>query len=456
MAKNKYDYEVIVIGSGAAGSVAAETLARQGKKVAIIEQDEFGGSAPINSELPMQAMLGVAHSFDEARRASVFGLRVNTIGYNYPSISAWKDTVVKRSGAAKLAEHLKNLGVDIFRGRAHFLSSNEISIARRRITSDKFIICTGSRTIIPGIAGLDSVDYLTPESALNLLRPPKSIFIVGAGRTGVQLAELFSIFGSKVYLADAKKRILSREDDEISELSNSIMTRIRGAVVMTSTRVIAVKNEGPAVRVGFLMGEHEKTIKVDKIILAVGSSPSVDIGLENTGVDFDVNGVKTDEYLMTSSQNIFAAGDVLGHHMEAEAAIYEGKIAALNIVKKAKTAVNYNVIPRVIWTNPEIASVGATESDLVRQDMDFKRSIAQNSMITRSNLTNFGVGFTKILTDNKGRLLGVTIAAPHAGESINAAAVAIYAGMTADNLAESVPSYGSWGDAVRLAAAKLK
>lgn len=456
MAKVKFDYDLIVIGSGAAGSVAAEIAARSGRRVAIIEQADFGGSALTRSDIPLQAMLTAAHALDEARRSASFGLRSNAIGYNYPTINNWKHLATRRSGAMELIEFWKKQGIDVFRGRAHFLSSNEISIARRRLTSDKFLIATGSKAITPNIPGIEAIDYLTMETALNLLRPPKTLFIVGADVVGVQMAELFSIFGTKVYLADTKKRILSSEDDEISELTGKVFERVRGVSVLTSSRVIAVKNESLAVKVNYLSGQTEHSVKVEKVLIATGQSPEVDLGLESANIEYDANGIKTDNCLTTSAQNIYAAGDVLGHHMNAQSAMYEGKLAVSNMFGKNKEQLNYESIPRVIWTNPEIAAVGATEADLVRADIHFKRSVQTNQIMARANVSNFAIGFAKLLTDTKGRMLGASVVAPHAAEIIGSAGVAIANGLTAAEFANATQPFGSWSESLRLAAAKVK
>jgi pyruvate/2-oxoglutarate dehydrogenase complex dihydrolipoamide dehydrogenase (E3) component len=458
MAKSKhnFDYDLIIIGSGAAGSVAAEIVARAGEKVAIIEAGNLGGSAPTLSDVPVGALMTAAHAFDSARRGAAFGLRTGTLGYNYPSIKNWKDLAVRRSGAAATGEYLRNHGIDVFKGRAHFLSPNEISIGRRHLSAEKFLLAAGSSYVAPDIAGLDAINYLTPETAIDLLKPPKSLFVIGAGAAGVQFAELLAIFGTKVYLADIQKRILPHEDDEVSETLTDVLTRLRGAEILTSARVIAVKNESPLIRVTYLTGETEHSIKVEKVLVATGKTPNVDIGLENAGVEYDKFGVKTDEFLNTSARNIFAAGDILGRLGKTHSALYESRIAANNLLGRGKIAPNYTAIPRVIWTSPEIAAVGLTEKDLTRDDIKFHRSIIQNSIVPRANIANFAAGFAKILTGAKGEIFGATIVAPHAAETINEVSLAMNHGLTAHDIANTVQPFGSWSEPLRLACAKVR
>jgi len=454
MAKHDFDYDLIVIGSGAAGSVAAEIVARSGQKVAIIEAGNLGGSAPRLSDVPVGALLMAAHTLDEAQRGAPLGLRVNALGYNYPSVKNWKDLAVRRSGVTATSDYLQKRGISIFRGRAHFLSPHEISIGRRHLTADKFLIATGSSNSVPDIIGLNAVNYLTPETAIDLLRPPKSLFVVGAGATGVQFTELFAIFGTKVYLADVKKRILAREDDETSEAIADIFTRLRGVEVLTSARAISVKSDGPLMNVTYLTRETEYSVKVEKVLIAAGRTPNTDIGLENAGVEYDESGIKTDEFLMTSAHNIYAAGDVLGRFNKTHSALYESRLVANNMLSRTKTVANHIAMPRVIWTNPEVAAIGLTEKDLVREDVKFRRSIVQNSVIPRANIANFGVGFAKVLTNTKGELLGATVVAPHAAEIISEAGLAINHGLTVHDVADVIHPFGSWGEVLRLACAK--
>ncbi|MCL2173874.1 NAD(P)/FAD-dependent oxidoreductase [Candidatus Saccharibacteria bacterium] len=456
MSKHNFDYDLIVIGSGAAGSVAVEIAARAGQKVAIIEAGSLGGSAPNVSDVPLGALMTAAHTLDAAQRGMTFGLRTTAIGYNYPSVKNWKDLSVRRSGAAATGDYLRNRGISLFKGRAHFLGPHEISIGRRHLSAEKFLIATGSQVSIPDIVGLDTVDYLTPETAIDLLRPPKSLFIVGAGAAGVQFAELFAIFGTKVYLADVRKRVLPREDDEVSEAMTDVFARLRGMEILTSARVVAVKNESPLVKVTYLNGETEHSIKVEKILITAGRTPNVDIGLENAGVDYDSAGIKTNEFLATSAHHIYAAGDVLGRIGKTHSALYESRIAANNLLGRNKIVPNYSAIPRVIWTSPEIAAIGLTEKDLAREDSKFHRSIVQNAVVPRANTAGFAAGFAKVLTGGKGELLGATIVAPHAAETINEVGLAINRGLTAQDIASTIHPFGSWSEVLRLACAKAK
>ena len=171
--KPTFDYDIIVIGSGAGGSPAASIAARSGKRVAIIEKDEFGGESPNWGEIPLGSMLHAAHIYDTAKQSATFGLRTSTIGYNYPSLLSWRDTAIKRTGAAGNRRYYEKQGISAFSGAAHFLSPNEISVNRRHLSAKKFLIATGSEWQIPDIPGITETQYHTPKTILNLTRPPK-------------------------------------------------------------------------------------------------------------------------------------------------------------------------------------------------------------------------------------------------------------------------------------------
>lgn len=456
MAKHKFDYELIVIGSGAAGAVAAEIVARSGRRVAVVEDGELGGQAPTIADIPSQALLAAAHLYDDARRGSAFGIRSNTLGYNYPSIKAWKDAAVKRSGVASSESYYRSRGISVFHGAAHFISPNEITVNRRHLAAANFLIASGSKWLIPGIVGLDKVDYLTPETAADLIRPPKSLFVIGAGAAGVEFAEMFSIFGTKVYLSDAKKRILPREDDETSALVHEIFAKQRGMEILTGTRVLKVAKDGPAIRVTYLRGGNEYTVKVEKVLIAAGRQPRVDLGLENARVSYTDAGIDVNEFMQTSAKHIYAAGDVIGRYNQTHTAIYESRIVANNILHRNKLSPDYRAIPRVTHLSPEIASVGLTETDCIKQDIKCKKVVVPTSIITRANTSNMRNGLVKIITDQRGVLIGATVIAPDAGQTIHELTLAIQYGLTANQVAETIHAFGSWSEAVRIACAKLR
>jgi len=453
--KHTFDYDLIVIGSGAGGSAAATIAARAGQRVAIIEEDTFGGDSPNWSDVPTKALLHVAHVYDEARHAGKFGLRTSTLGYNYPSIRAWKETVVKRTGAANNRRFYENHGISAFNGRAHLLTPHEITVNRRHLSAAHFLIATGSSWVTPNIQGLSGVDFFTPRTILEALRPPKSLFIIGGGRYGIEIAQLMATFGTKVYIAEQAGRLLPHYDEEVGVALEQLLSEQKGVTVLTHSRVLSVSKEGLTKKILISRGGTEKIIKADELLVAAGPAPEVDFGLENASVHYTPKGIEVNEFLQTSVKHIYAAGDVLGRDSHTHSALLESRVVAHNILERTKLAPDYTATPDVIFTNPEIAHVGLSEDDIRRRDLAINKAVAPLSIIARSNTADFRDGFVKIITDKKGVILGGTIMAPHAAELIHELALAVKYGLTAKQVADTPHAFLAWAEAIRVAAQKL-
>jgi len=453
--KYEFDYDLIVIGSGAGGSAAATVAAREGKRVAIIESDAFGGDSPNWGDIPTKSLLHAALLYDEAIHGARFGLRSSTLGYNYPSIRAWKDLAVKRTGAGGNRHYYENQGVSAYSGIAHFLSPNEISINRRHLSANYFLIATGSQWTIPVIPGLDTIKYFTPRTILEAIRPPKSLLIIGGGDTGVEIAQMMAIFGTKVYIAEKAGRLLPHHDSEVGELIERVLAEQKGVTSLTHSRVLSVEKDGLGKRVTISRAGTEQSIKVDEILVAAGRTPNVDLGLENAGIKFTAKGIDVNDNLQTNVKHIFAAGDVLGKNSNTHTALMESHVVANNILHRNKIAPDYTATPEIVFTHPGIATVGLSEDDCLKRDLAINKAIAPLNIIARSNTSDFRDGFVKIITDKKGVILGATVVAPHAAEIIHELALAVKHGLTAHDVASTPHAFLSWSEAVRVAAGKL-
>lgn len=454
--RTHYDYDLIVIGSGAGGAVAADIAASQGKRVAIVENYRLGGQAANWGCIPSKAMLEAAKTYERAKNSATFGVRAGMAGFNYPSVLAWKDKTVARTGAENSARYYQSRGIGLYHGQAHFISPHEISVNRRHLSAEQFLVATGSVWRNIDIALPESVKTLTPEDALELKRPPKHLCIIGGGATGVEFAELFALFGSKVYIVELAPRLLPREDQEVSELIEAVLAKRRGVQVLTKTKVTAIEKDSLQSRVVFLRGGTQHSIRVDHILVATGKTPSTDIGLENAGVHYDKSGISVNEHLQTNVKHIYAVGDVLGRHMYTHTAMYESRIAAHNLCNKQKITPEYHAIPRVTFLTPEIASVGMSEEQCLKRDMTIKTSLVPISTIARANVSNAMDGFIKIITDKKGVLLGATVVSQNAGEVIHELTLAIQHRMSAAQVATAVHAFPTWSEAVRVACEKIK
>lgn len=454
--KPNLDYDLIVIGSGAAGSTAALAVAKAGHRVALIEAGTFGGESPNWGDVPTKAMLHAANLYDEARRGTRFGIRSSMLGYNYPSVLAWRDKAIRRTGAADNRKYYDSLGIDTYAGIAHFLSPHELSVNRKHITGHHFLVATGSHFDMPDVYGIETVRYLTPKTLLDMPRVPRSIFIVGSDNDAVEYAQLLATFGTKVYLAEKSARLMPDEDSEVGELMEKYLHETKGITCLTETQIAGVEKKGLGVRVSFTRGTTSKAVQVDEILFLTNRVPSTDLGLENAAVTYSRGGIDTNDHLQTSARHIYAAGHVLGGDCPTHVAILHGRVVAHNILNpKSPSKPITTAIPRVTYTNPGVASVGLSENDCIKRDLKINHAIAPLSMVGRSNTSDFSTGFIKIIADKKGLLLGATVVAPHAAEIIHELTLAIHHGMTAADVASAPHAFLSWSEAVRVAASKL-
>jgi len=453
--KYEFDYDLIVIGSGAGGSAAATITAREGLKVAIIEDNVWGGESPNWGDVPAKALLHAANLYDEAKHGARFGLRSATLGYNYPSIRTWKDLAIKRTGAGGNRKYYDNQDVDTYSGPAHFLSPNEISVNRRHLSAGNFLIATGCRYVAPKIPGLDKIEYFTPHTILETLRPPKTLLIIGGNEDGVEIAQLMATFGTKVYIVEESDHLLSEYDNEVCDLIERVMTEQKGVTILTQAKVALVEKEGLGKKVIVSRGGVDKSLRVDEILVAIDRKPAVDMGLENADVKYSEAGIKVNEHLQTSTKHIYAAGSVLGTNSATHTAIMESHVVASNLTNLAKVSPDYHAIPNLIFTNPGIATVGKSEKHCIRKRLGYKKAVAPLSIIGRSNTSDFRDGFVKIITDKRGVVKGATVVAPHAAEIIHELVLAVNCRLTAADLATTPHAFLSWSEAVRVAAANL-
>ena len=453
--KPTFDYDYIVIGSGAGGSPAASILASAGKKVAVVEKSTFGGESPNWGDVPTGFMSYTINTYQIAKNAAKFGLRTNSVGYNYPSLLSWKDVVTKRTGAGGNRRYYEKQGISVFAGNAHFLSPNEIAVNRRHLSARKFLIATGSDWQIPRIPGLENTTYHTPKTIFNLKRLPKTIFVIGSSTAALELAHIFSVLGTKVYIAEESSRILPNFDEEVSNLLTNDAKKNRNISVLTYTKVISIQKSSIQKRITFLQGQVEKSVRIDEILIANQQIPATDLGLENAGVKYTRKGVSVDSSLRTSARHIFAAGSVVDTTIQTHEVLSQSRIAAHNLLHNNKLKTGSSPCLQVAFTQPEIAQVGMNENDCRKKGIKVKMAIVPLTATVRSNITDQRTGFVKLIINQRRVIIGATIVGPHASDMIAEISLAIRHKITSDELAATPHCFTSWSEAVRIAAGKL-
>ena len=453
--KPTFDYDYIVIGSGAGGSPAASILASTGKKVAIVEKSTFGGESPNWGDVPTGFMSYTINTYQIAKNAAKFGLRTNSVGYNYPSLLSWKDVVTRRTGAGGNRRYYEKQGISVFAGNAHFLSPNEIAVNRRHLSARKFLIATGSDWQIPKIPGLENTTYYTPKTIFNLKRLPKTIFVIGSSTTALELAHIFSVLGAKVYITEESSRILPNFDEEVSNLLTNDAKKNRNISVLTYTKVISTQKSSIQKRITFLQGQVEKSVRVDEILIADQQIPMTDLGLENAGVKYTRKGVSVDSSLRTSARHIFAAGSAVDVTVQTHEVLSQSRIAAHNLLHNNKLKTDSSPRLQVAFTQPEITQVGMNENDCRKKGIKVKMAIVPLTATVRSNITDQRTGFVKLIINQRRVIIGATIVGPHASDMIAEISLAIRYKITSDELAATPHCFTSWSEAVRIAAGKI-
>ncbi|MBQ3296321.1 NAD(P)/FAD-dependent oxidoreductase [Candidatus Saccharibacteria bacterium] len=403
-----YDFDYIVIGSGPAGRTASLELADKGKKVAIVEDGDFGGAELNTRDLPFEVGLDFANTYHSFVNSPAVSRSLPH--FNLPTLTTAID--VKRNALKnEILKDFKAKNIKIITGFAHFLDSRTIAVNDRKYTAKNFILATGSTPKVAEISGLESVSYLTPDHVFNIHRLPRFVFIVGGGPTGVEIAEYFASLGTGVIIMERGNHLLPREDDEVADLVTNHLKNLNVTVV-TGSRVTAITEDATSKIVVFMNGTSEKMVRVDSIVLATGSEPFLDYGLENAGIDYKKTGIITDKYFCTTTRHIFAIGDCIGTaDSSTKRAELEAHVLVENLLHRQKSAPKYSSIARHINTHPSISVVGLNERDAVSRDLKYRKKIISLKDIPTLKYGDSAEGFVKILTDNKNRFLGSTIVA---------------------------------------------
>lgn len=436
--------EVAVIGAGPGGYPAAFALADKGKKVTLIDPElNPGGVCLYRGCIPSKALLHAAKVAEEARDAADFGLSYGEPKIDPGKLFSWKDDVVSKLTGG-LRTLVKARKVNYLRGRASFTSSSTLRVLtasgeEREVVFENAIISTGSVSRrIPGV-DFGSPNVVDSDGALSMGEIPKSLLVVGGGYIGLELGTFFSSLGTEVTVVEMLPGIVQGVDRDLARvLKKRLDQKFRS--IMLETKLVSVSELDNEVKVSFEADGKTFQEKYEKVLISVGRVPYTEgLGLENTRVGVDEKGfIKTDSQRKTADPAIFAIGDVAGEPMLAHKATYEAKIVA-EVITGAKTQYDPRAVPAVIFTDPEIAWCGVTESEARESGMEVDVSKFPWAASGRALTLNRTDGLTKLVTHKgTGRVIGVGIVGPQAGELISESVLAIEMGATAEDIAFSI------------------
>jgi pyruvate/2-oxoglutarate dehydrogenase complex dihydrolipoamide dehydrogenase (E3) component len=424
-------YDLIVIGGGSAGLVAASGAALLGAKVALIEKHLLGGDCLYTGCVPSKTLIKSAKFAHQARAARKYGfqdLEPKFLDDTFASITNRVQSVIEIIEHHDAPERFEKMGVEIVFGTPKFLNPNEIEILlknsgeRRVMRAKRFCVSTGSRPFTPPIEGLSDAGFVTNEEVFQLKKLPRRLIVLGAGAIGMELGQAFSRFGSRVTIVETAERILVKEDAEVSRLLAKLFAA-EGLKILTETKAVKVRKNEKGEKVVTCEADGKTfDIEADEILAAVGRQPNIDgLDLEKARVEFDKKRVKTNDYLQTSQKHIFAAGDVTGHFQFTHMADYEAQIVIQNafVPFPFKKKTDFRVVPWATFTEPEVGRVGLIETE-AREKFGQAVKIYQVSFADndRAQAESQIEGFAKIVT-NKGKIVGATLVGEHAGELIH-------------------------------------
>lgn len=446
-------YDLIVIGGGSAGLVAAGGSALLGAKVALIEKNKLGGDCLYTGCVPSKSFIRSARFVAEMKRAEDFGFQIPDSKFLNNDFASITNRVQKIIGVIEhhdSPEVFEKMGIEVIFGDAQFISPDEMEIVLRDgekkiLKSKRFCLATGSRPFIPPIEGLEETGFITNEEVFHLTELPKHLVVLGAGAIGLELGQSFARLGSKVTIVEMADRVLIKEDEEVSVLMEKVLSE-EGLEILTKTKAVKAhkNNDGKKIVTVERDGKISEIV-ADEILCAVGRQANVDnLGLEKAEVKFDKKQIFTDEYLRTSNKKIFAAGDVTGHFQFTHTADYEAQHVIQNafLFYPLTKKVDFSVIPWATFTEPEVARVGLTEAEAKEKFGEkvkvFKVEFTEND---RAQAESETIGFAKIVTSNGKKILGASIVGARAGELIHEFVLAMRHNLTLADLNKAIHVY---------------
>lgn len=439
-------YNLVVIGAGTAGLIAAAGAAGLGARVALVERAFMGGDCLNFGCVPSKALLAAARVSASVRGAGGFGIEVpQGTRVDFAAVMERMRRLRAEISGNDSAGRYRSLGVDVYLGSARFTGRDTVAVGDRSLRFKKAVLATGSRAARPDIRGLAEVGYLTNETVFSLTLLPRRLAVIGAGPIGCELAQAFARFGAEVTLLGNRPHLLPREDRAAADIVNKAMVR-DGVRLLLGCEVVRAERQGADKVLVVKAVGAESEVRADEILVGVGRLPNVEgMGLEEAGVEYDTKkGVHVSDRLQTSNRCIFAAGDICSRYQFTHAADALARIAIRNALFLGRAKASALTIPWCTYTDPEIAHVGVYESDAVDT---FEQSMGH---VDRAVLEGDTDGFVKVhVRKGTDRIVGATVVARHAGEMIAEITLAMTAGLGLRTLAKTIHPYPTQAEAIK-------
>ncbi|MCM2256368.1 MAG: mercuric reductase [Vicinamibacteria bacterium] len=446
-------YNLVVVGAGTAGLVAAAGAAGLGARVALVERDLMGGDCLNVGCVPSKALLRAARAIAEVKAAGLFGIEgVDGAVVDFPKVMERLRRLRADIAPHDSAERFRSLGIDVFLGDGRFTGRDRVEVAGRTLRFRRALIATGGRAKAPDLPGLAASRALTNETVFSLTALPRRLLVIGGGPIGCELAQAFARFGSQVTLVQSAAQVLDREDPEAAALVAAAL-RQDGVELVTGAAVQAVSRDASGCHVKVKTAAGEQALHAEEVLVAVGRAPNIeDLGLEAAGVAHAPTGVTVDDFLRTTNPAIYASGDVCSRFKFTHAADALSRIVLRNALFFGRERASALTIPWCTYTSPELAHVGLTESDALAAGHACQAIRVPLEQVDRARLDG-DTGLLKVVVAaGSDRILGATLVAPDAGNMISELTLAMTAGVGLGTIARTIHPYPTQGEVIKRAA----
>ncbi len=448
-------FDLMVIGGGSAGFAAAIKGTELGFRVALVEAGTIGGTCVNVGCVPSKTLIRAVEQYHLAGQSRFRGVHTLPGALNWARVIADKDRLVAEMRQSKYVDVLAAYPeITYIQGRARLTGENGVEIDGKAYTPGKILIATGAQPWAPPIPGLKEAGYLTSTTAMELKELPRSLIVLGANAVGLELAQVFARAGTHVTVLELLPRIAPFEDEEISDTLQDYL-ELEGLEIVTGFQASRVERQEGRYLLTGTQGGQEMTFNAEQLLVATGRHPNTaEMGLEEAGIKLGKRGeILVDDTLHTDNPHVYAAGDVTGHDMFVYVAAYSGGLAAENALTGAGRVYDASYIPRITFTDPQIASAGLTEEQARQQGYTVEASTLPMSFVPRALAARDTRGLVKLVADAQtDRLLGAHILAPEAGEMIQTAVLAIRFGITLTQLRQTMFPYLTNVEGLKLAA----
>jgi pyruvate/2-oxoglutarate dehydrogenase complex dihydrolipoamide dehydrogenase (E3) component len=422
-------YDAIIIGTGQAGPSLADRLARAGMQVAIVERGRFGGTCVNNGCTPTKTLIASAYAAHLARRGADYGLQLGAVKVDMARVKARKDAIVA-SSRSSLEQWLRShQNVSVYTGQARFAAAHTITVGSQTLEAQRVFIDVGGRPSVPNMPGVEQVSYLTNESMMDVDFLPEHLIVIGGSYVGLEFAQMYRRFGSRVTVVEMAPRLIAREDPEVSDAVKDILAA-EDIQIRLDAMCIALQPAQDGVTVNLKCTEGPETVTGTHVLLAVGRTPNTDdLGLREAGIETDARGyIKVDDTLQTTAANVYALGDCNGRGAFTHTAYNDYEIVADNLLNGTHRRVSDRILIYALFTDPPLGRLGLSEAEARRAGHDLLIGRMPMSRVARAREKGETQGFMKMVVDASSQLiLGAAILGVDGDEAVQTLVDAMYA-----------------------------